>query len=128
MRRRRSGRRVLVVEDDAQLLELARVVLHEAGYAVVAAETGGAALTILEREAAGLHAVLLDLGLHDMPGGVVLVRAAQIRPDLPVIVATGSRERPVGARVVLRKPYGPDELVNALDDLIEPAVGAVRRS
>jgi CheY-like chemotaxis protein len=128
MKRRRNGRRVLVVEDDAQLLELAKVVLDESGYASVPAATGAAALDALERDAGGLYAVLLDLGLHDMPGGAVLVRAKQIRPDLPVIVATGSAERPSDARVVIRKPYGPDELVHALDALTEPRPTSAERS
>jgi DNA-binding response OmpR family regulator len=115
MRRARLGKRVLVVEDDAQLLALARLVLCESGYASLAATTGAVALNVLESDADALDAVLLDLGLHDMPGSLVLIRARQIRPDLPVVVATDGAERPDGARIVIRKPYGPEEVVQALD-------------
>jgi DNA-binding response OmpR family regulator len=116
MKTHRHGRKVLLVEDDLALCELVALVLGEAGYAIEAVQDGGAALSILESRASEFYAVVLDLMLPDIPGRLVLVRSKQLRPELPVIVATGNASAAgAGADRVIQKPYGPNDVVDALD-------------
>ena len=58
--------RILIVEDDAPLLEVLQYVLEDAGYGVLTAEDGPAALKLAEADRVDL--VLLDVGLVRMSG------------------------------------------------------------
>ncbi len=84
--------RVLVVEDDASLRDLAAQTLDER-YDIVLAATGAAALAILVEQLPDL--ILLDLGLEDMPGTDVLriLRELPGGDRVPVIVITGSQQQ-----------------------------------
>jgi two-component system CheB/CheR fusion protein len=78
---------VLLVDDDADNLELVGYVLERAGYRVVTARTAAAALEALGKQAFGL--VLSDIGLPDQDG-VALMRAIRARGlDVPAIALTG---------------------------------------
>ena len=107
--------RVLVVEDDPLVRETAVDALRDAGFLVVEAGTGEEAL---ERARNGPDAVLLDLQL---PGGLdgwdVAERLRQMRPDIPVVYATGrvpSMRRDVPGSRYLHKPYSPRDLIVAI--------------
>lgn len=113
---KRRGRRVLVVEDDLALRQLMALALTECGYTVEAVGDGSSALAALEARADDFYAILLDLMLPDFPGRVVLVRAKQLRPDLPVIVVSGnSLDAGPEADWSIQKPFGPNDIVAALD-------------
>jgi len=108
--------RVLVVEDDVSLRDLAVIVISEAGYMPEAVGDGASAFAALETRAHAFHALVLDLGLPDVPGRLILRRAKQLRQDLPVIVVTGRADADVKlADVFVAKPFGPADLVAALD-------------
>lgn len=119
MRARGSVGRILLVEDDEDLLGLLKITIGEAGYTVEAATDGVTAFRAIDRRAGEFCAVILDLGLPGLPGGLVLRRARQVRPDLPVLLATGSRpgEDLPAPDFLIPKPYGPRELLRALADL-----------
>jgi CheY-like chemotaxis protein len=79
---------VLLVDDDAPLRETLALVLEDAGYRVVQATDGRAALALLATGPA-IDALVTDLS---MPGldGVAVIRAAQARcPGLPAVLLTG---------------------------------------
>ncbi len=117
-------RKILLIEDDGPLRELASLALTEAGFAVEATAHGAEALRILEARPGAFAAILLDLGLPDVPGVAVLKRSKQLRPDLPVIVATGTGQEPAEADQIIRKPYGPREILEALHAAASPAPAA----
>ena len=104
---------VLVVEDERDIRELLRRYLVRAGLSVIVASTGSKAL--LELEEAQPDLVLLDLGLPDIDGREVLIRAT---PDVPVIVLTARAALPdriaglrAGADDYVVKPFSPTEVV-----------------
>jgi len=113
-----SGQRVLVVDDEPQILRALRTTLRGAGYTVEAAETGEEALT-----AAAAHppeAVILDLVLPDM-SGIEVCRELRTWSDAPVIVlsAVGEEHEKIaaldaGADDYVTKPFGVDELLARL--------------
>lgn len=105
---------LLLVEDDTPLLNLLARYLARLDYTVTKAETGAAALAQL----AGVDAVILDLGLPDMPGERVLdaiLKQTQAR----VLVSSGAIYAARPPRVAaLLKPYTPADLAAALERLL----------
>jgi len=123
--------RILVVDDEPDLLELVRLSLSEAGFAVETAETGREALEKLQRGAPDL--VVLDLMLPDMSGTEVC-RWLRSRPegaDLLVLMLTAKSEEvdrvvgfELGADDYVTKPFSPRELVLRVRALLRRRAGA----
>jgi two-component system cell cycle sensor histidine kinase/response regulator CckA len=119
-------RTVLVVDDEASVLRLACYFLRQRGYDVLAAETGEAALAVLENQSLTmkLSALVSDVVMPDMDGLSLLRRLRSVRPDLPAILVSGYAEeglrKDVTAEsvVFLPKPYSLAELGNALEKVI----------
>lgn len=115
---------ILVVDDEAQVLEGLCTVLATAGYTVDRARTGAEALERLT--AAPPRLLLLDIGLPDMDGWTVLkqVRGGERTRDLPVLVLTGlefvhaNQALALGADEFLSKPVSPRVLVETVARLI----------
>lgn len=110
--------RVLVVDDDRQLLRALRINFSVRGYEVFTAATGALAL-----EAAAEHhpqAVILDLGLPDMSGIDVLtgLRGWMTAPVIVLSARTDSTDKvealDAGADDYMTKPFGMDELLARL--------------
>ena len=117
--------RILVVDDEADLLTTYERLLRRQGYRVVATGSRSGGLAIIERERLAL--VVSDLRLPD-GDGLELVRAARGTPTpTPVIVVTGfvseaSRlaARAAGASGYLAKPFA----ASAFTSLVTEALGA----
>jgi two-component system KDP operon response regulator KdpE len=114
----RSGPRVLVVEDEAQIRYALRRYLESNGYQVREAEDGATALR--EFELFKPDVMLLDLMLPDM-GGVDIVRELRQTHETPIVVlsAMGDERTKVsaldeGADDYLTKPVGMEELLARL--------------
>jgi two-component system, OmpR family, KDP operon response regulator KdpE len=123
-----SGRRVLVVDDEPQILRALRTTLHGAGYEVETASTAQGALT-----AAAAHppeAVILDLILPDGRGTDVC-RELRTWTDAPIVVlsAVGEEREKVaaldaGADDYVTKPFSVDELLARLRAALRRATPA----
>ncbi len=112
------SQRILVVDDEPDLLELVRVNLERAGYDVTLASTGKEALARLRSEKPDL--VVLDLMLPDHPGTEICreIRADAELAEVPVIMLTALSEEvdrvvglELGADDYITKPFSPRELV-----------------
>ncbi|MEJ2013714.1 MAG: response regulator [Anaerolineales bacterium] len=118
--------RLLVVEDDPAMLVAFRDVLEGAGYAVLTASNGEAALTLLESELPDL--ILSDISMPVMDG-YKLFEAVRQHPDgtaIPFIFLTarGTREdtfygRSLGADDYITKPVTTKELLSAVKARLE---------
>src|SRR5262245_1325349 len=113
-----SGARVLVVDDEPQMLRSLRLILAGHGYDVVTAASGELALEEIGRRLPDV--ILLDLM---MPGidGLEVCRRVRERSEVPVIVLSAQGAEPVkvqaldlGADDYLTKPFGADELMARL--------------
>ena len=82
-----SGARILIVDDEPQILRFLRPALEASGYEVRHAETGREALRLAANSAPDL--IILDLGLPDMDGKDVLVQARQFTQVPIIILAIG---------------------------------------
>ena len=112
--------RILLVDDDPLIQITAPQMLEAAGHQVSVAKGGAEALAQIET-GPDLDLVVLDMNMPGMTGEEVFRRLRVLRPELPVIIATGfvdadtERLLAAGPRVsLLPKPYTRKELVSAL--------------
>jgi two-component system KDP operon response regulator KdpE len=110
--------RVLVVDDEPQILRFLRASLAASGFEVIEAETGAAALKRAAADAPEI--VVLDLGLPDMDGKDV-IKSLREWSEIPIIVLSArSREAEkiealdLGADDYVNKPFGIGELLARL--------------
>ena len=122
---------VLIIDDDPDIQGLVQLALQEDGAVVTSAYTAAQALEELDREM--FSAVVLDLGLPDMPGGELLAKIRELHPDVPVVVLSGERDVDGVVRCIQRgavdyisKPFKPVVLRQLLVRWL--AVSAARRS
>jgi len=115
-----SAPRILIVDDEPDMLENCSRILSRQGYACSTAGDGRAAAAILERDRPDL--LLTDFKMPEMDGMALLRRAHEIDPALPVIMITGfaSIESAVaamkeGAFDYLPKDFSVDQLRVAVD-------------
>ncbi|MBF2713153.1 MULTISPECIES: response regulator [Rhizobium/Agrobacterium group] len=109
-----KGQRILVVDDEPQILRFLRPALAAAGYEVIEADTGKQALALVATAVPDL--LILDLGLPDMDGKEVIAQLRHWNP-IPIIVLS-ARDREIekiaaldlGADDYLEKPFGIGEL------------------
>ena len=132
--------RILVVDDEPDLLELVRVSLVKAGFQVETAATGRAAIEKLE--AAPPDLLVLDLMLPDVSGNEICrkVRGHPALSDLPVVMLTAKSEEvdrvvgfELGADDYVAKPFSPRELALRVAAVLRrraaaPGAAARRRS
>jgi DNA-binding NtrC family response regulator len=97
-----DGGTILVVDDQRLVCEGIRGMLEAAGFGVLTAESGRAGVTLFRRHASAIRAVLLDLRLPGENASEVFDAMRHIRPDVPIILITGTPE--VIARQELARP------------------------
>ncbi len=114
--------RILVVDDEPQIVRGLKIILRSAGYAVQEADTVAAALAVLAVRPP--DALVLDLVLPDGPG-VEVCREVRRWSQLPILVlsAVGDEREKVkaldaGADDYVTKPFGADELLARLRALL----------
>jgi signal transduction histidine kinase len=113
---------VLVVDDDPDVRAFLTESLDSLGYTAVMVDGGGAALKTLERISP--QVMILDFAMPGMNGAEVAKRIRELRPDLPIIFASGYSETAAIRSVtsdrsrVLHKPFKVHELQAALGELL----------
>ena len=108
---------VLVVDDEPDVRYLLRITLEYAGYEVVEAAHGEAALDQTRRAIPRL--VLTDWMMPRMGGGELIerLRADESTKAIPIVIISGTRGVKGGADAVLEKPFDPSELIVLVDRL-----------
>jgi DNA-binding response OmpR family regulator len=113
------AKRILVVDDEPDIMDVATVRLKHLGYEIIPAVNAEEALAFLEKDTCDL--ILLDLLLPKMQGDelckfkhipIILFTASAIRPSLPGKVSE------MGADDCIGKPFEPEELLNKVRKFI----------
>jgi len=118
--------RILLVEDEPPLLQLIEKYLQRLGFQVETHLKSFDSLRNFEAAPDGYDMVIADLGMPDMPGDTLLTRMLEIRPDLRVLVCSGSPffienlPRSLQRQVAfLQKPFVPKMLADAVQNLLK---------
>lgn len=115
-----GGKRILIVDDDAEIAESIRLALESRGFSVRVARDGNQGLAMAERELPDL--MILDMMMPKRSGFLVLEMLRRSLPDpLPVIMITaneGNRHKEYAEMLsvadYIRKPFAMDKLLDSV--------------
>ena len=122
-------RRVVLVDDEAMVRETLSAALTDAGYAIVALESGSEALALL-RSAESVDVLVSDLSMPGMDGLTVIQEAQRIRPGLSAVLLTGyaghGAQLAIGGALersftLVRKPVAIGQLCDRIEALLAVA-------
>jgi CheY-like chemotaxis protein len=123
LQRRESGARVLVVDDEETIRQLAADALSDEGYDVLEAANGAAALTLAREFPPAV--IVLDMRMPVLDGWQFTAHYRSFpAPRAPIVCMTAARDakawaQEIGADAVLAKPFDLDDLVNTVSQLVE---------
>ncbi len=120
----KKGKRILLVDDDPEIVESMKLALEARGYHIILARDGNQGLAMAEREDPDL--VILDMMMPRRSGFLVLERLRRTRRvPMRVIMITaneGSRHKAyaemLGVDDYIRKPFAMDRLLDSVDRLL----------
>ena len=125
MTEKATDKKILIVDDDVEIIESVRYALEGAGHDVVVARDGNQGLALFERENPDL--MILDMMMPKRSGFLVLERIRRSRDTpLPVIMITGNEgarhkayAELLGVDDYIRKPFPMDRLLESVNDLLK---------
>ncbi|MFQ5720601.1 MAG: response regulator [Acidobacteriota bacterium] len=123
--------RILVVDDQEGVREIVRQMLENEGAAVSVAAGGAEAIEVLAAAPDDIDCVVLDLAMPGMSGEETLRQMRQIRPSVPVLIASGYDAEDVIGRLAaagplawIPKPFRRHELTEAIRTILGDPPGA----
>ncbi len=119
---------ILLVEDEAEVRRLARIVLESHGYVVLEVDSGEAAVRTATSHRGPIHLLLSDVVMPDFGGRVLANKIRTIRPDIVVLYTSGYMDDAVvrhgieaSTDAFLQKPFTPVSLVRKVRELLDTA-------
>jgi CheY-like chemotaxis protein len=119
---RGEGQRLLVVDDEKDVAEVARLTLTRIGYLVEARTSPAEAWRIIAASPTQFDLLLVDQQMPEMPGTELIRRARGVAPSLPVVMMIGQFERidtdevrNFGAVSLIEKPFDLGVLANTVE-------------
>jgi len=113
-----AAKKVLIVDDDPDVRDYAVSVLEEAGFVVLSAGDGAAALRLVELDP-NIELLFTDVVMPGLNGFETARLARQYRPDLIVLFASGYASDLTPAGPLLKKPYRPRQLAREVTALLD---------
>ncbi|MCC7373561.1 MAG: PAS domain S-box protein [Verrucomicrobiales bacterium] len=130
---RGHGQRILVVDDELAVREIARRTLEAHGYRVDTAADGAEALQVFSKSAEPFGAVITDMVMPVMEGAVLIRALARLAPGIPVIAMSGlpeleatAHETGVSSESWLPKPFTAEAMLVVLDRVLGGGAPAER--
>lgn len=119
---------LLLVDDEPAVLRIAQRVLEHAGYAVLAAESGAAAVELARHHEGRISALITDVEMPGMTGLDLVEAIGSHRPGLAVLFLSGHSSDEVLREAVdqldvpfLQKPFTMEELTAKVREVLEAA-------
>lgn len=114
---------VLLVDDEAMILRMAKRSLETANYNVVAVESGIEALKYFRKNRQSILVIVLDLSMPGMTGDEVYTQLKELDPDVRVIMSSGYSVNNIAEKYsdgncpadFLQKPYAPEDLIGKVN-------------
>lgn len=120
------GERILVVEDEAKVREIATLMLRRKGYEVAAAATVAEAVAIFAKEQGNFQLVFSDVVLSDQSGLQLVEELKKRKPDLRVLLTSGYADEKVQWPLIqrekypfLQKPYSLNDLLQTIAEVLK---------
>jgi PAS domain S-box-containing protein len=116
---------VLLVEDEPQLIKVAKRLIQALGFSVIEATNGQVALEMYQKNAEYITLVFTDIGMPVMDGYELIRELKLLDPDLPIIVSSGFGDAEATSRIseniagLISKPYSFDQLRKVLKGVVE---------
>lgn len=121
-----GSERILIVDDEDAIRNLAKRVLEQHGYSVLLASDGQEGLDTYFRESGQIDLIVLDLSMPRMSGREVLERLREQAPDVKVIISTGYAEgtqaeilQNLNISAYVYKPYRPLEITRLVRRVLD---------
>ncbi len=118
--------RILIIDDEAELRAMLRRMLEQAGHEVTEAANGAQGLRLYEQDAPDL--IITDIIMPEREGVETIIALRRADPELPIIAISGggrlaatdflSMAKKLGARHTLSKPFGRDQLLEAVSECL----------
>jgi CheY-like chemotaxis protein len=125
-----GSERILAVDDDLQLLEMAGQSLRRLGYSVSTQSSSVAALKLFRAKPHDFDLVISDMTMPKLTGDDLAVELLKIRPDLPIIVLTGYSKKmseqlaaEIGIKAFAYKPLIKRDLAEMVRRVLDEAMG-----
>ena len=120
-----KGERILLVDDETEIVEMLQRLLNDLGYSVAAFNSSAQALEIFSENPEEFDLLITDMTMPEMTGMILSQKILAIRPDLPVILCTGFSEtvdevkaQSIGIRIFMRKPTSATVLARSISTLL----------
>ncbi|HET6490579.1 MAG TPA: response regulator [Syntrophales bacterium] len=122
----RGAETILIVDDEADILDIAQNTLEQFGYTVLTARSGEEAVETYSRQGKQINLVILDLGMPGMGGEKCLRELLRINPSVTVLIASGYAATQTvhnileaGATGFMAKPYRLEDMLKKVRDLLD---------
>ncbi|MFA6469984.1 MAG: PAS domain S-box protein [Bacteroidota bacterium] len=122
----RTTKKVLIVDDEKELVAMLQEILETEGYSTLTALDGLQALALYEKEKEQIGIIISDLGMPNMDGRELLKELLKRKTDAKFIFITGYLDKDskkelfqLGARDVLLKPFSSEDVLDTVNRLAE---------
>lgn len=117
---------ILIVDDEAMILNVGQAILEKLGYRVIAAEGGMQAVETISKRGDDIDLVILDLIMPGLDGSETFDRIREIQPDIPVMLSSGYSINGQAEEIMqkggcgfIQKPYQISELSQAIRKILD---------
>lgn len=112
---------ILIVDDEAAILEITRETLAAYNYRVLATSSGDEAVSLFSRHHTEIDLVITDMLMPGMDGPALIHALRKMKPDVRLIAVSGvpSNTRQVETRAFLRKPFSTATLLKAVRSALD---------
>ena len=118
--------RILVVDDEALLVEMCREMLTHLGYHITATTSSREALAIFKNQPEKFDLVITDMTMPEMVGIELARKLTEIKSDIPIILCTGYNEdltpemlKAASVRECMMKPFGHSKMASAIRRVLD---------
>ncbi|MBE9220020.1 PAS domain S-box protein [Dolichospermum flos-aquae] len=112
------GELILLVDDEAQIIEVTKTILENYNYQIITARNGKEAIDIYTQNQDKIKLVLMDIMMPEMDGNAAICKLKEINPQVQIIACSGRNIEPdneAQVAAILLKPYSNQELLEKLN-------------
>lgn len=112
------GEVILLVDDEAQIIEVTKTILENYNYQIITAKNGKEAIDVYIQNQDKIKLVLMDIMMPEMDGNTAIYKLKEINPQVQIIACSGRNIEPdneAQVAAILLKPYTNQELLEKLN-------------